>query len=335
MTASLLEQRGLSAETRLSELREKLTSTDSACESSACVYVTGSFGRGEASSHSDLDLFIVGLTERDEEDGGAPKRLFSPIDEALLKADLIRAARTLGFPEFDRDGQFLAHHSLDDLVGTLGHPRDDVVNTFTARLLLLLESRALLNPETYASVIDRVIEAYWVDFKDHEASFVPAYLLNDILRLWRTFCVNYEAFTKREPRDEKAKRRLKNYKLRHSRLLTCYSAIAYLLEAFREASTVAPERVRDMVQLPPTQRLIWLAERRAGSEVEEHAKRCLDLYEEFLHETDAPKEQLIDRFLDPDHRRRFGKAANKFGDEMYHLLSAIDPEQELFRFLVI
>ena len=193
----------------------------------ACVYVTGSFGRAEASPHSDLDLFIVGLTGHgSEETSGKAERLFSPIEETLLKADLIKSSRELDFPEFDRDGEFLVHHSIDDLVKTLGRPTDDAVNTFTARLLLLLESKALLEDNVYNQVLDSVVEAYWVYFERHEDDFVPAYLANDILRLWRTFCVNYEAFTKREPEDERAKRRLKNYKLRHSRLLTCYSATA-------------------------------------------------------------------------------------------------------------
>jgi hypothetical protein len=63
------------------------------------------------------------------------------------------------------------------------------------------------------------------------SSVVPAFLANDILRIWRTFCVNYEARTETEPAEKKAKRKLKNYKLEHSRLLTCYSA---LLRVFKD-----------------------------------------------------------------------------------------------------
>jgi predicted nucleotidyltransferase len=39
-------------------LRERLKSSEQIVKSKACVYATGSFGRGEASMHSDLDLFI-------------------------------------------------------------------------------------------------------------------------------------------------------------------------------------------------------------------------------------------------------------------------------------
>ena len=333
MILALLEDRRREAARRLGELRSKLDSSDADYSGKACVYVTGSFGRAEASSHSDLDLFIVGLTEDQKPNGR--RRILSAIDEALLKAGLIRAARNLSFPEFDRDGEFLVHHALDDLVRTLGHPRDDVVNTFTARLLLLLESRPLLEETVYNTVIDQVIEAYWVDFEGHERDFLPAYIANDILRLWRTFCVNYEAFTKREPEEEKAKRQLKNYKLRHSRLLTCYSALAHLLEIYRSDSTVRHADVREMVGMTPTHRLEWLAGRREDSIVATHARRCLELYERFLVETDGPKDDLIRKFLDRSERNRLGAAEGEFGDEMYQLLASIDSGSKLFRLLVV
>src|SRR4029077_19402552 len=77
----------------------------------------------------------------------------------------------------------------------------------------------------YDEIVRDVIDGYWRDYQDHQANFMPAFLANDILRIWRTFCVNYEARTKREPDDKKASGKLKNYKLKHSRLLTCYSAL--------------------------------------------------------------------------------------------------------------
>jgi UTP:GlnB (protein PII) uridylyltransferase len=53
---------------RLSELVSRLQAAELLAAGKACVYATGSFGRGEASAHSDLDLFILGKsrTDRDE-----------------------------------------------------------------------------------------------------------------------------------------------------------------------------------------------------------------------------------------------------------------------------
>ena len=90
---------------------------------------------------------------------------------------------------------------------------------------MLLESRPLLGRPIYDHIQQAVLNAYWKDYDDHKLDFMPAFLGNDILRLWRTFCVNYEATTKTMPERARAKRRVKNYKLKHSRLLTCYSAL--------------------------------------------------------------------------------------------------------------
>ena len=217
----------------------------------ACAYATGSFGRRESSAHSDLDLFIVGQ-------GSRQKPAIRGLDEILIKADLIDATRTLGIRDFSGDGEYLKHYTIKELMDGLGTPEDDVENTFTARLLLLLESFPLIGQTAYHQIIDEVIAAYWRDYEQNKNVFMPAFLANDILRMWRTFCVNYEARTHSEPEKEMAKRRLKNYKLKHSRLLTCYSALLYLLAVFTRNKTVSPKDVKEMISLTPTERLGWL-----------------------------------------------------------------------------
>ena len=142
---------------------------------------------------------------------------------------MISATRRLKIREFSGDGEYLVHYTQHELVEALGKRHDDAKNTFTARLLLLSESRPVLGTQVYDKTIDNVVEAYWRDYEDQKNDFTPTFLANDILRLWRTFCVNYGASTSSEPAEKKAKRKLKNYKLRHSRLLTCYSALLYLL----------------------------------------------------------------------------------------------------------
>jgi hypothetical protein len=124
----------------------------------------------------------------------------------------------------------------------------------------LLESRPLLEDEIYSEVISKVIAAYWEDYDGHETEFMPAFLVNDILRLWRTFCVNYEARTRnlKETEELKAKRKLMSYKLKHSRLLTCYSAIVYLMAIMAERDTVSEEDAKKMTYLSPLERLEWL-----------------------------------------------------------------------------
>ena len=128
------------------------------------------------------------------------------LDEICITADLIHVTRDLSIPEFSGDGEYLKHYSVDQLTRTLGTRNDDHANTFTARLLLLLESSPLVQPEIYGEIIQSIVDAYWRDFEGRDNEFVPAFLTNDILRFWRTLCVNYEAHTKKDPPPEKAKR---------------------------------------------------------------------------------------------------------------------------------
>ncbi len=185
----------------------------------------------------------------------------------------------------------------------------------------------------YAEAIDQVIAAYWGDFEDHRNEFVPAFLANDILRLWRTFCVNYEARTAREPVEKKAKRKLKNYKLKHSRLLTCYSAMAYLLTVFAATKTVTPGDARVMVSLTPTERLEALVRdfHADGGQVQE----LVTSYEIFLKNTDAPEDDLVTKFMDPDNSGRFFREANEFGDLVWQLLQGVGHSTRLHRLLTV
>jgi len=263
----LLERRQRETMQRFEELRHRLASAEARATGKACVYATGSFGRGEASRFSDLDLFIVGGSTISN---GKEKRALSRLDEICVKADLIQVTRDLGIPEFSGDGEYLEHYTTQQLVNTLGMPDDDSSNTFTARLLLLLESQPLIEASAYDSVIADVIAAYWRDYEDHRNEFMPAYLANDILRLWRTFCVNYEARTATEPAEKKAKRKLKNYKLKHSRLLTCFSALLYLLAIYTERDSVSPDDAAAMIRLTPTARLKWLGEHEHFNERKRH-----------------------------------------------------------------
>ena len=281
---------------RLNDLCSRLVEAEARAKDKACVYATGSFGRREASTHSDLDLFIVG--KDDEVDSNAernPRSALRRLDEICVKANLIHATRELNFPEFSGDGEYLGHYALSDLVKTLGKRQDDVTNTFTARLLLLLESCPLVGEAVYGGVVEEVISVYWRDYEDHGDDFIPAFLTNDILRLWRTFCVNYEAGTDREPPERKAKGKLKNFKLKHSRMLTCYSAILFLLSKYMLHSTVTPDDALEMTKRTPTVRLEQLLSEPKCHEAFGAIRRLLERYNKFLEITRASDGQVESR----------------------------------------
>jgi len=136
------EARRSETTSRFEQLQKQLGAAENLAANKACIYATGSFGRGEASKHSDLDLFIVGRGDKN-------RRELSNLEEVRIKADLIEAIQLLGIPEFSGDGEYLIHYTKQTLIETLGKPHDDASNAFTARLLLLLESRPLLSEEIY------------------------------------------------------------------------------------------------------------------------------------------------------------------------------------------
>jgi hypothetical protein len=229
----------------------------------------------------------------------------------------------------------LQQYSVEKLVKTLGETDDDAKNTFTARLLLVLESRCLLGAETYAHVIQQSINAYWRDYERNRTNFVPAFLANDILRLWRTFCVNYEARTSADPPEKKAKRKLKNYKLKHSRLLTCYSSLLYLLALFSMNGTVTPEDAVSMTKLTPTLRLEWLLQEKRWSSAHARIRELLNRYEQFLESTDAEEKELIDRYLrQTETGDQFGTGKG-LGDLVFALLEDVGQRNKFHQLIVV
>lgn len=326
--ARILERRRTDTSSRLDEIKRNLTNSSELASGKACVYATGSFGRGEASPFSDLDLFIVSKSKGRE-------RYLKRLDEICIKADLIEVTQKLRLPEFSGDGRWLVSFSIGDLVETVGKPEDDVLNTFTARLLLLLESAPVIGEDVYGEAIGDIIESYWRDYEDHKSSFMPAYLTNDILRLWRTFCVNYEARTDRKPDRAKAKGKIKNYKLKHSRLLTCFSAVIFLMAIFSKHGSVHPIDVRAMVQLSPTSRLeSLLADKLVAASVASSIETVLLRYEEFLEQVNKTEDELVELFLDKRSSADMMKRANGFGDCVFQVLEGFRGN-DFYRMIVV
>jgi hypothetical protein len=187
----------------------------------------------------------------------------------------------------------------------------------------------------YRDALGTVIDAYWRDYDDHQTNFMPAFLTNDILRLWRTFCVNYEAKTERTPEPEKAEGKLKKYKLAHSRLLTCYSAILYLIAKYSETGSVHPSDARTMIELTPTQRLEWLRDQPSVSDSNEILDKILAQYERFLETTNTAEDQLKARFMDKDASKQYTDAAVTFGDLIFDALDRIGKRSRFHRLVVV
>jgi hypothetical protein len=178
------------------------------------------------------------------------------IPEIRLLSEIIDIGFKMNFPTFSNDGEYLKILFAEDILNNLGSPSDDYHNYFTARMLLLLEGRPVYGEIIYRRLLKSIVDSYFRDYPHHPDDFRPTFLVNDILRFWKTLCLNYEHKRNEETSRSKTKHKIKNFKLGFSRLLICFATVASL-GTFRR--NVTPSNVLRICRMTPVQRLIFAA----------------------------------------------------------------------------
>ncbi len=151
--------------------RERLRPLDAP---GAAVILMGSFGRHELTGGSDDDFMV----------------LFDP-QPALGGSELTLSAvaALLGGRPPGQEEIFGKPVSLADLVERIGSDGDSNRN-LTRRMLLVLESVCAYGEELHDRARERLIDGYLAaganDFRP------PRFLLNDLVRYWRTIAVDFE-----------------------------------------------------------------------------------------------------------------------------------------------
>ncbi len=287
-----------------------------------CIYTTGSYGRLEASEYSDIDLFFI---DTDDESST------SNIDRILIIAEMIGLCRKMNFPEFSNDGMYLSVHRLSDIIKDLGSPTDDYKNHFTSRLLLLLESKPIYNDDLYTNVMKTIINSYYSDFHNHSDNFKPIFLVNDIVRFWKTLCLNYEHNRRRKnlEGDNKNKAHSKNLKLGFSRKLTCFSFILSLI-SYRKVILI--DDVLKIVKMTPTERLLSL--KNDNKKLCELIDTALETYQWFIEHTQIPYEEMISWIGNKKNRDAAFLKSRNFGYQLFEIMQKID-NQNLLQKLII
>lgn len=285
-TADLLERVKVAFLDELGEDRDELLGTQTS------VYVTGSCGRGDMGAASDLDPYVVQLDPPASSDGTQ--------DAAnAIDAGLQRAVKRVGLPELDADGTYARLVTAESLFKNLGSPDDDLSGALTKRMLLLLESRPLVNDQAYDNLLAKTVDAYWKNDDQHPDDYLPIVLVNDIVRYWRIVLLNHESRLREKyrkislsPEEQLALRRYSSYKLRVPRCLSCFSALAYLLDLTpTEPAHVRREDIIRMAALTPMERLEHL--RNSPGAPTQILDSLRKLYVGFLERTDGGKTALL------------------------------------------
>ena len=321
---TVFDERSAFTAARLAEFRGEVAQIDLLKKyPGLCIYITGSYGRREASDQSDLDLFFI--------NGGDGKggNQVSRLDQFMLFAKLVAIAEQLEYQEFSNDGEYLKIHNLDDIQRELGGQHDDSQNHFTARLLLLLESQFVYNENTHRHVVKECLGFYYRDFHDHVNDFRATFLVNDILRFWKTFCLNYENKRNRKDAAKRDANHLKNLKLKFSRLWTCFSMILCLA---RDRQRLTEPQVQNLIAMSPRDRVLHAIRER--SELSVVADQLFEDYAWFLVMTGKPKAETLDWIAAPMTRDEAFRRADGFGSRMYKILNGI-ADSETNRFLVM
>ncbi|MEN2976085.1 hypothetical protein P7L78_15950 [Tistrella bauzanensis] len=153
------------------------------------VVVCGSYGRGEAGPQADLDSYVL----YDPRAAAGKRGDGCEMAARQLAGRVHRAAAIAGIRQPADGGAFEATQSADALINTIGGVEDGNQIT-TRRLLMLLEGRALAGAPVFRRSLDGLIATY---VQDHHGRDDPAtFLLNDVIRYYRSICVDFEMKTR-------------------------------------------------------------------------------------------------------------------------------------------
>lgn len=281
-------------------LTEKTESQD------VSVVIFGSLARSEWTNQSDLDWTLLIDGPVDSKHATEANRLAKKVAEQGFK----QPGPTALF------GKLAISHNLVHEIGG----QDDSNRNLTQRLLLLLESRAVEREDAHRRVLDGVLHRYLTNDPRNLAARhiplrVPRFLLNDVVRYWRTMCVDYANKYRARSDDGWA---IRHFKLRMSRkliftagMILCFSCDVTLYpdlkKKFRDLFTSdeteqAPvkelvEHLRVLSSRGPLETLAELCLHFAGAGT---GKLLFDAYNDFLRilRTPALRDHLSQ--LNPD-----------------------------------
>ncbi len=262
-----MEQRKQHTDKIIKAIKEELKKSDlTNHKEGLCVIVTGSYGRDEASDISDMDWFLVIDETKIELTEEIKCSILKNVDSIINKF----VAKDTGSTD-----TFASLIQTSDLLENYGGDKE-TNQAFTRRMLYLLESKSLYNDEMYVELKNKIVELYIKDsVSDHNLS---QFLLNDIIRYYRTICTDYE-FKVNEQDKSWGVRKIK---LRFSRKILYFSGLIMVAKTCSLSRSKKIEETLSLLDLPPIARIKSIC-----GEVQ--SKEMLVYYSQFLEEISKPE----------------------------------------------
>lgn len=199
------------------------------------VLVCGSYARREASENSDVDFFMI------SESVGAD----SPLTDSVRTA-----IKEVAPNEPSPDGAFGGSVNRLQMIENIGGENDDNPS-ITRRILFLLEGEWLFNENGVRSFRRNILDRYiHEEMADHQLAM---FLLNDIIRYYRTVAVDYEFKTTEQ--DNPKPWAIRNIKLVFSRKLLYASGLFSVAMTVDRTRDKKVEILEDLFALPVLERM--------------------------------------------------------------------------------
>lgn len=267
------------------------------------VVLMGSRGRLEATEGSDDDFMC--LVDGEERPEAEVRPTIREIWGALGGGGNPPGSEDIfGVPAFSRR------------LTTIGL-EDDGNRNLTRRILLLLESRSALGDEVFERVKDDVLAAYLQGLK--RDYLPPRFLLNDVIRYWRTIAVDFEAKHRNRRGLEWG---LRNAKLRASRPMLFAAGMLPVLECHRLRFAEFAPFLAEQFEAVPADRIAACFLRH---ERQDAGARALAAYDGFVAMLDdgAARSELEDLAVADRDRSAAFHEAKRLGTEIRNALLSL------------